>query len=110
LEELPNVARAIVVIKTATAQAKIALLHHCHLEAHWVSEIDSCTSRMGLLEEAVRSISLPEGEGYVWAAGEYSDIKAVRQYLADELGIDKSRIRAASYWRKLASNTHEYFD
>lgn len=110
LEELPSVARAIVVIKTATDQAKIELLHHCHLEAHWVSESYPYASGVGVLEEAVRGISLPEGEGYVWAAGEYSDIKAVRQYLADELGIDKNRIRAASYWRKSASNTHERFD
>ncbi|MBP6018052.1 MAG: siderophore-interacting protein [Burkholderiaceae bacterium] len=110
LEELPEAAKAIVVIKTVMDDAKLELTGQCTLDVHWVSQAAPTTSGMGALESAVRSITLPDGEGYVWAAGEYSDIKAVRQYLTDELGIDKSRIRAASYWRKSAPATHEHFE
>lgn len=110
LEELPAAAKAIVVIKITTDHAKVALTGQCQLDIHWVSEAEPASPGPGALESAVRGITLPEGEGYVWAAGEYSEIKAVRQYLADGLGIDKSRIRAASYWRKSAPATHEHFD
>ena len=62
------------------------------------------------LESTVRKLTLPEGDGFVWAAGEYSDIKSLRHYLADELNIDKNRIRAASYWRESMSDAHEQFE
>lgn len=54
--------------------------------------------------------SLPTGEGYAWAAGEYSKIKAVRRHLVDVHGLDKGRIRAASYWRRARPATHEQFE
>jgi len=110
LEELPGTAKAIVIIRTVTEDARIKLSSQCRLDIHWISESGLAASGMGALESAVRGISLPDGEGYVWAAGEYSEIKAVRQYLTENLGIDTSRIRAASYWRKSTSNTHEHFD
>lgn len=110
LEELPKEAKAIVLIKTMTEDAKIKLSGQCQFEVQWVTGADSAGTGTGILEAAVRNITLPEGEGYVWAAGEYNDIKAVRQCLVNEKGIDKSRIRAASYWRKAVANTHENFD
>jgi len=110
LEELPKAAKAIVIIKTSKADAKMELASQCELNVQWVTEADHANAGMGALESTVRNISLPQGEGYVWAAGEYNDIKAVRLYLTAELGIDKSRIRAASYWRKSAPATHEHFD
>jgi NADPH-dependent ferric siderophore reductase len=110
LEELPKAAKAIVVIKTATTDAKMELASRCVLDVKWITEAGHASAGMGALETTVRNISLPQGEGYVWAAGEYNDIKAVRLYLTAELGIDKSRIRAASYWRKSAPATHEHFE
>jgi NADPH-dependent ferric siderophore reductase len=110
LEELPSTAKAIVLIKTARADAKIDLSGPCQLDIQWVSDAHHANQGLGALESAVRAITLPAGEGYVWAAGEHSDIKGIRQYLVEELGIAKSRIRAASYWRKSAPATHERFE
>lgn len=111
LEELPASCKALVVIKTSSAQARISFSHECQLELHWVTEATPATSGPGALESAVRTLQLPtQGEGHVWAAGEYSDIRAVRQYLVDEAGVDKSRIRAASYWKRSQANSHEHFD
>lgn len=104
LEELPAQAKAIVFIAIKTEGARLALPSACQLQLHWVLD-----AAPGALASAVRGISLPAGEGYAWAAGEYSEIKAVREVLVDVLGMDKSRIRASSYWRKAAANTHETF-
>lgn len=111
LEELPAEATAIAIIKVKSEQARQALASQGALQLRWVVEAGLPESGgMGALEAAVRELVLPPGEGYVWAAGEYSDIKAVRHYLATELGIDKSRIRAASYWRRSQSDSHEHFE
>ena len=110
LEELPATAKAIVVVQLISETAKIDLTSRCQLNVHWIVENTNAEGR-GTLETTVRGLKLPEqGEGYIWAAGEYNDIKAVRQYLVDERGIDKKRIRASSYWRKSAPNTHKNFD
>lgn len=110
LEELPAAVRAIVIIKTASEQARLDFASQCALDIRWVTEAATPAEGVGALEAAVRELVLPEGEGYVWAAGEYTDIKAVRQYLTTGLGVDKGRIRAASYWRRAQANSHEHFD
>lgn len=110
LEELPAATRALVIIKTKTEQARIDFDSQCQPDIRWVTEAVAPDAGPGALENAVRELTLPEGEGYVWAAGEYSDIRAVRQYLVAGLGVDKSRIRAASYWRQAQANSHENFD
>jgi NADPH-dependent ferric siderophore reductase len=53
---------------------------------------------------------LPDGEGYVWAAGEATLMRAVRQLLCVERGIDKRRIRASAYWKRGAQAVHETID
>jgi len=60
--------------------------------------------------EAIRETDLPQGEGYVWAAGESASMRAVRQHLVAERGIDKKRIRAAAYWRQGDAGVHENLD
>lgn len=77
-----------------------------HREEHWLSATDATKT----LESVVRSLSLPAGEGFVWACGEYHDIKAIRQYVLDELGISKQRLSAMAYWRKSQANAHDHFD
>lgn len=119
LEELPETTQAIVVIKLRHAADRQEFATRCKLHVEWVID-DAAPAGDGRekapdeqsnrLEQAVRGLALPQGEGYVWAAGEYTDIRQVRACLVDELGIDKGRIRAASYWRMAAPGSHEHFD
>ena len=55
----------------------------------------------------VRALRLPTGEGYAWAAGEAHTIAAERRVLVQQHGLDKSRIRAASYWKQGSAAHHE---
>nr|MBF0685174.1 siderophore-interacting protein [Pseudomonas sp.] len=118
LEELPEDTQAIVVVKLRNPADRTEFVHRCTLHVEWVVDDDapadneqtnSSGERPNLLEQVVRALVLPDGEGYVWAAGEYTDIQQVRAYLVNECGVDKSRIRAASYWRKAAPGTHVNF-
>ncbi|CFL78376.1 iron utilization protein [Bordetella pertussis] len=58
----------------------------------------------------MRALRLPPGEGYAWAAAEAAVARAVRQALVDTHGLDKSRIRAASYWKRGEAAVHETHD
>ncbi|MGF6483966.1 siderophore-interacting protein [Paraburkholderia sp. JPY419] len=114
LEELPAGTRVAAVIEVADPSARIEFMTQAELHLVWCyrSEADTQTGTRGeALLHAVRDTWLPEnGEGYVWAAGEAATIRAVRQHLCGERGVDKARIRAASYWKQGAVAVHETID
>jgi NADPH-dependent ferric siderophore reductase len=51
------------------------------------------------LEAMARSLVLPEGPGYVYAAGETSATRAVRKHLRHERGLPGSSYSVVGYWR-----------
>lgn len=108
LEELGGGTHAVVVLEVADANAEIALPSAADVDVHWLHRGDAPEG--SLLEPALRKLALPRGEGYVWAAGESVAMRAVRQYLVTECGIDKTRIRASSYWKRGAAAVHETLD
>jgi NADPH-dependent ferric siderophore reductase len=115
LEELPAGTRVAAVLEVRDPSARIEFDTKADLYAVWcyqneqAGQAESSANESGLLK-AVRETFLPEGDGYVWAAGESATIRAVRQYLTAECGIEKSRIRAASYWKRGAAAVHESID
>ncbi|WP_144632439.1 siderophore-interacting protein [Bordetella genomosp. 13] len=109
LEELPATARAIAVIETRHTAARLALACAADLTLQWVHcAVDTADGRTAL-ERAVRRLQLPDGQGYAWAAGEYSAIRAIRKHLVEERGLDAASIRASSYWRQGPGAGHEVF-
>ncbi|RRQ26702.1 siderophore-interacting protein [Rhodococcus sp. Eu-32] len=52
-----------------------------------------------VLEGAVRDYALPDGEGYVWFAGEASSSRVVRKYFRKELGYPVRQFEIIGYWR-----------
>ncbi|WP_028225173.1 siderophore-interacting protein [Paraburkholderia ferrariae] len=108
LTELPPGTRVAVVVEVANRAARIALPTETDLYAIWCYR-DEAQSENPLLE-AVDEVWLPPGNGYVWAAGEASAIRAVRTHLVNDRGVDKKRIRASAYWRRGAQAAHETID
>ncbi len=110
LEELPAGKRVAAVIEVADPPARIEFKTQAELHLVWRYRSEGGTRGEALLQ-AVRATCLPrDGEGYVWAAGESATIRAVRYHLCTERGVDKSRIRAASYWKQGAVAVHETLD
>lgn len=110
LEELPAGTRAIVVAEVADATAQPALQSAAQLEVHWLHRGSTPAGRAGLMLQALQGLARPEGDGYVWGAGEAAEIAAVRAHLVQAWQIDKHRIRAASYWKHGAMAHHENLD
>lgn len=107
LEELPAGTRAATLIEVADASARIEFDTRADLYAEWRYRDDTVHPDGGALLLALREIYLPDGEGYIWAAGEATLMRAVRQLLCVERGIDKRRIRASAYWKRGAQAVHE---
>ncbi|WJF90262.1 siderophore-interacting protein [Paraburkholderia bonniea] len=108
LEELPASAQVYTVIEIADPSCQVSFTTQARLHATWLPR--NAADAASPLVAALRQLPQPSGEGYVWAAGEAAAMRAVRQYLRDERGIDKSRIRAAAYWRRGAEGVHEVLD
>jgi NADPH-dependent ferric siderophore reductase len=106
LEELPAGARVAAILEVADFSAQIEFATAAELHVVWRHRSDAAPHDNALLQ-AVRDTYLPDGDGYVWAAGEATAIRAVREHLCTERGIDKTRIRASSYWRRGAAAFHE---
>jgi NADPH-dependent ferric siderophore reductase len=109
LEELPAGTRVAALLEVADPSAHIDFETKADLYVEWRYRSESDYAG-GALLLALRGMYLPDGEGYVWAAGESTVMRAVRQHLCTERGIEKTRIRAASYWKRGAAAVHETLD
>lgn len=99
LEELPPHAKVTALLQVNAADRRdFERSEDRHV--HWASDEDE-------LLAAVRSWTLPPGEGYVWCAAEARVAASVRRILIDEKGHDRHGIRAAAYWKQGAAAHHE---
>jgi len=96
LAELPVEARVTVRLQVAEADRR-PLASAAQLDLQWVDS----------LADAAAALALPQGEeGYIWAAGEHSDMAAVRRVLQDQ-GASPKHMRIAAYWKRGAVAHHE---
>ncbi|MFO1339730.1 MAG: siderophore-interacting protein [Burkholderiaceae bacterium] len=100
LEEMPTGARVQVLLQVPDVADRRALASAANVQIAWVADGAECLAWL-------RAWALPAGEGYVWAAGEASEMAELRRILVDEKGHDKRAIRAAAYWKRGASAHHE---
>lgn len=100
LEELPPGVQAIAVLQTEYAADRRSFETTAQLSQQWVcSSVD--------LLAAIRQLTLPSGEGYVWCAGEAATTAELRRILVEEKGHDRHAIRAAAYWKQGAIAHHQ---
>lgn len=99
LEELPKEAQVIALIEVATdaEQQKIDAPQNARII--WITRNGEPIGQPNLLLDAVKSLKLPEGDGYIFVAGEAAMSKAVRTYFVDEHQHNPDWIKAAAYWR-----------
>jgi len=83
-------ARATVRINLADARDQRALTSAAQLDVQWV---DSLTA-------AAEKLELPQGDGFIWAAGEHSDMAQLRRSVLAKPGVDAKRMRIAAYWKR----------
>lgn len=99
LEELPRDAKVIALIEVADAEEVQTIEAPANADIKWVSREGGEPGDPSLLLAAAQTIELPEGNGYVFIAGESAMSKAVRAYFVDERGHNPDWIKAAGYWQ-----------
>ncbi|ADQ85745.1 siderophore-interacting protein [Methylovorus sp. MP688] len=99
LEELPEDAHTIALIQIGQAEDRRQLKQPAGAIIKW-------PETPAMLNEMLEALAWPEGEGFVWAAGEHSSMLEVRSRLL-ALGLPKERMKVAAYWKKGARDFHE---
>lgn len=99
LEELPVGARARVIAMMDEADRR-TFQSAANLDVTWVRDEQA-------LFAALDEWTVPDGEGFAWAAGEASAMRQVRTVLVERKGHSRDAMRVAAYWRQGASDFHE---
>lgn len=101
LEELPEGARAYVFIETQDDADRRPLATAADARVTWLRATEDA------LASALRGFAKPEGEGFVWAAGEASSMRRVREVVRDVHGLTSSHSRVSAYWKRGVADHHE---
>ncbi|MBU4529742.1 MAG: siderophore-interacting protein [Hoeflea sp.] len=98
IEMLPRTARGMAVIEVI-AQSDIEDLETpTNFTIDWVVNPHPGQSS-ALLLERVRRLDWPEGNPSVWAACEFSSMRALRDYFRSERNLTPSNLYISSYWK-----------
>ncbi|MEV6909379.1 siderophore-interacting protein [Amycolatopsis sp. NPDC051071] len=101
LEELPRTAAGWAFIEVVDASEEIELSAPEDVEVHWLHRGDAAPGASDLLARAVRTIEVPEGQRlYAWVAGEAGQIKPLRRWLKQDLGLGKADQDVTGYWKR----------
>ena len=97
LAELPANTRAVVRVQVSD-RADVR---------HWQSKAELDLEWVDSLEDAAQTLNIPQGEGFIWAAGESRAMIQLRKQLFAKVGADPRRMRIASYWKQGETGYHE---
>jgi NADPH-dependent ferric siderophore reductase len=104
LEELPAGMPAFVVIELSDPADEQQLTSQANMTITWVQRSDAEPDTSDLLSNAVRDLTLPDGQGFAWAAGEAASLRSLRRHLLDEREITQEWMRMTGYWKRAIAN------
>ena len=107
LAELPAGARAVVLAEVDSEADEISFDTQAALDLQWVHRRGAEPGTGSPLLDALRRLTLPEGDFHAWVACESSAAKAIRAHLVGERGAHPKWVKAAGYWRRGAAATHD---
>ncbi|HWJ34430.1 MAG TPA: siderophore-interacting protein [Steroidobacteraceae bacterium] len=110
LEELPASTRALVVAEVENEADRLTFESAAKFDVVWVYRRGADAGSADRLLDALRGLNFPSGQYFAWAAAESRVARAVRQYLIGERKADKHWVKAAGYWQRGATGTHEKID
>ncbi|WP_160009539.1 siderophore-interacting protein [Rhizobium sp. 18055] len=103
LEELPETAKALVVVEVSGPEEEQIFTSRADVSTVWLHRGTAPAGTTDSLEQLLRDITLPSGDGYVWIACETLLAKRLRAVMVDE----RHWIKAAGYWKRGQADFHE---
>lgn len=64
----------------------------------WLHRGDGAPGTSTVLEDALRAVHLPPGEGRIWMAGHTPTVRRIRAHLLDQRGVDRRALYVKGYW------------
>lgn len=103
LETLPAGHPTFVFVEVADAAEEQRLETAADLDLRWIHRGAAPPHDGDALLDAVRGATFPDGPGKVWAAGEASVVRRLREHLRDERGLPIGPLQAIGYWKHRAT-------
>lgn len=100
--------RTRLILEVPDDEHRLELPDRPRLEVTWV--VGGNGHGPSRLEEIVRTVPRPEGDGYVWVAGEAKAVRGVRKHLRHELRLPATAYKAVGYWIAGAETWRERYD
>lgn len=107
LEELAAGTRVMTVIAVTDAAEEQAFETGCNLSTVWIHRPAEAKDDPAPVLAALKTMVLPEGDGFVWIAAEAQITRTVRTYVTETMGHPASAIKAAGYWIKGTADSSE---
>jgi NADPH-dependent ferric siderophore reductase len=104
LEGIPAGTPVVAVLEVADAGEEQPLPAAADLQVIWLHRADAAPDDTGQLARTLATIPLPAGDGFAWAAGEATAMRAVRRHWLQERGIPDTRMRVTGYWKRTIPN------
>ena len=104
VEELPADARVFAFFEVVDGAEEQELKTPADARITWLHRGGAEPGSTDLLLEAFRSLELPEGEGFVYAAGESNTLKPIRRLLKERGFVRNATCEVDGYWRRGTSN------
>ncbi|WP_442488369.1 siderophore-interacting protein [Halomonas litopenaei] len=98
LAELPEDACGYAVIEIPHASDIQHLVHPQNMHLHWVINPHPDPDAVPLLEK-IKTLPWLAGHPAVWAACEFSSMRALRRFFKQERDIPRSHLYVSSYWK-----------
>lgn len=95
IEELPAGATVIARIEVDSVEEEQKFMDYARID---IAYVHRSSGKKQALYEAVAALTLPEGVGYHFIAGEANMSKAIRALLVEARGVDPDLVKAAGYW------------
>ncbi|MGH3827280.1 MAG: siderophore-interacting protein [Pseudonocardiaceae bacterium] len=64
----------------------------------WLHRGDQAPGVSTVLEDALRAVRLPPGQGRIWVAGHTPTVRRIRTHLLNERGIDRRALYVRGFW------------
>jgi NADPH-dependent ferric siderophore reductase len=64
----------------------------------WLHRGDRAPGTTTLLDDALRAIALPAGQGRIWLAGHTPTVRRIRAHLLNERAIDRQTLYVKGFW------------
>lgn len=96
-EETPAHIKTIAIVEVAEAAHRQELPVGEHVEMRWLYGSGNGIGPSNLLSN-LRALQLPQGEGYIWMAGEMQASRAIRRHIRNDLKLTGRNFSVVRYW------------